>query len=528
MPDIFVDVDTDVILPVNILPLLDDTDFKSIETAVVYNSAGLAVTWNFVTAAGVVTGNAITPTTGGVFDWSEPIADKGMYAIEMPASGAAAGSNNDREGVGWFTGVATGVLPWRGPTIGFRRAALNDLFMDGGTASTNLEDFFDGTGYAGGTAKLTVNTVQVNGTSQTAGDIPALVTTVDTVVDAILVDTGTTLETDLDAIIAAVITNAAGVDIAADIIAVKADTAAILTDTGTTLEADLDAIIAAVITNAAGVDIAADIIAVKADTAAILTDTGTTLDAALAVVDANVDAILVDTAVIGAAGAGLTDLGGMSTTMKAQVETEANDALVANNLDHIALTAVAIPAIPAGTYIDQMMDDGTAVYDRTTDSLQAIRDRGDAAWDTADVSALALQTSVDDLEGRLSATRAGYLDNLSAGAVALEATAQSILTDTAVIGAAGAGLTAVPWNATWDAEVQSEVDDALDTTVADSVPADGTRPTFEQALYMIWQFLAERSVSGTTVTVKKADGSTGLMTFTLDDATTPTSITRAT
>src|SRR3990167_6219454 len=226
MPDIFVDVDTDVILPVNILPLLDDTDFKSIETAVVYNSAGLAVTWNFVTAAGVVTGNAITPTTGGVFDWSEPLADVGTYAIELQASGSAAGSNNDREGVGWFTGVATGVLPWRGPTIGFRRAALNDLFMDGGTASTNLEDFFDGTGYAGGTAKLTVNTVQINGTSQTACDVTA-----DTA--AILVDTSTTLETDLDAIIAAVITNAAGVDIAADIIAVKADTAAVLADTGT-------------------------------------------------------------------------------------------------------------------------------------------------------------------------------------------------------------------------------------------------------------------------------------------------------
>src|SRR3990170_958186 len=165
------------------------------------------------------------------------------------------------------------------------------------------------------------NATHVNSTSQTAGDLAALVTTVDGIVDDILVDTGTTLEADLDAIIAAVITNAAGTDIAADIIAVKADTAAILTDTGTTLEADLDAIIAAVITNAAGVDIAADIIAikadtaailadtnelqtddyptsiaaVKADTAAILTDTGTTLDAALAVVDANVDAILVDT-----------------------------------------------------------------------------------------------------------------------------------------------------------------------------------------------------------------------------------------
>ncbi|MEZ4591818.1 MAG: hypothetical protein R3D55_11860 [Chloroflexota bacterium] len=37
----------------------------------------------------------------------------------------------------------------------------------------------------------------------------------------------------------------------------------------------------------------------------------------------------------------------------------------------------------------------------------------------------------------------------------------AILADTAVIGAAGAGLTAVPWNAAWDAEVQSEVADAL-------------------------------------------------------------------
>src|SRR5690606_34049177 len=37
----------------------------------------------------------------------------------------------------------------------------------------------------------------------------------------------------------------------------------------------------------------------------------------------------------------------------------------------------------------------------------------------------------------------------------------AILVDTAEIGAAGAGLTAVPWNAAWDAEVQSEVADGL-------------------------------------------------------------------
>ena len=36
-----------------------------------------------------------------------------------------------------------------------------------------------------------------------------------------------------------------------------------------------------------------------------------------------------------------------------------------------------------------------------------------------------------------------------------------ILVDTAEIGTSGAGLTAVPWNASWDAEVQSEVNDGL-------------------------------------------------------------------
>ena len=125
---------------------------------------------------------------------------------------------------------------------------------------------------------------------------------------------------------AAVITNAAGADVAADIIAVKAETAtivndtdviddgtsglvkiaqdvaAILTDTGTTLDGKLDtidnfldteiaAIVAAVITNAAGADVAADIIAVKAETASILTDTGTTLQGELDGIQADTEDI---------------------------------------------------------------------------------------------------------------------------------------------------------------------------------------------------------------------------------------------
>src|SRR3990167_586838 len=130
MPDLWLDVNVLVVVPVNILPLLDDTDFKTIETAIVYNSAGLTITWNFVTSAGGVTATSVTPTTaGGTHNWSEPIADRGMYGIEIPASGGTS-INNNAVGYGWFTGVATGVLPWRGPTVGFRAAGINDKLCD--------------------------------------------------------------------------------------------------------------------------------------------------------------------------------------------------------------------------------------------------------------------------------------------------------------------------------------------------------------------------------------------------------------
>ena len=64
--------------------------------------------------------------------------------------------------------------------------------------------------------------------------------------------------------------------------------------------------------------------------------------------------------------------------------------------------------------------------------------------------------------------------------------------------------------------------------IADAAAADGSMPTIQQALYMILQFLTERSVTGTTMTVNKPDGTTSLMTFTLNNAVSPTAITRAT
>jgi hypothetical protein len=69
---------------------------------------------------------------------------------------------------------------------------------------------------------------------------------------------------------------------------------------------------------------------------------------------------------------------------------------------------------------------------------------------------------------------------------------------------------------------------AFTTIIPDSTAADGSRPTVNQALLMITRFLFEKSLSGTTMTVKKEDGTTATMTFTLDSATNPTSISRTT
>lgn len=141
MADIWFDVDTAISeAPINICPLIDDTDFKSIEASVTYNATGLALLWNFMTTAGAFTQTAVTPTnTGGNYDWVAQ--GNGMYTIEIPASGGAS-INNDTEGFGWFTGVATGVLPWRGPVIGFRAAALNNALIDGGDLlDVNVEEW---------------------------------------------------------------------------------------------------------------------------------------------------------------------------------------------------------------------------------------------------------------------------------------------------------------------------------------------------------------------------------------------------
>lgn len=133
MPDIWMDVDTALTgVPVNLVPLVDDTDFKTIEEGIAYNAAGMDLIWNFITTGGTMTGINVTPTTSGDYDWAHQ--DGGMYKIEIPASGGIS-ANNDTEGFGWFTGKCDGVLAWRGPMIGFRSADHNNAFTDGTLAA---------------------------------------------------------------------------------------------------------------------------------------------------------------------------------------------------------------------------------------------------------------------------------------------------------------------------------------------------------------------------------------------------------
>jgi hypothetical protein len=171
--------------------------------------------------------------------------------------------------------------------------------------------------------------------------------------------------------------------------------------------------------------------------------------------------------------------------------------------------------------------DGAVSWNAT--ALASINTQCDTAIsDAALATATALATAQSDLDiltgsdgVTLATTQPNYAPNTTVPDAA--GTAATLL------GANGANLTDLGGMSTaMLAEVQAECVDALQETVPDSIPADGTRPNMQQAAYMILQSLTEFAISGTTITVKKPDGSTTLFTNTLNDGTNPTSSTRAT
>lgn len=63
-------------------------------------------------------------------------------------------------------------------------------------------------------------------------------------------------------------------------------------------------------------------------------------------------------------------------------------------------------------------------------------------------------------------------------------------------GATGTGLTAMPWNAAWDAEVESEVNDALDTAISElGVQAPVASPTIRSGIMLLYMALRNKRLT---------------------------------
>jgi len=87
-----------------------------------------------------------------------------------------------------------------------------------------------------------------------------------------------------------------------------------------------------------------------------------------------------------AKGTGITGFNDLSAT---QVNTEVDTALSDIKLDKLLNASTTLSSdVALGSVVGQLLDNGTSwSFDRSTDSLEAIRDRGDAAWTTGTLSA---------------------------------------------------------------------------------------------------------------------------------------------
>jgi hypothetical protein len=113
-----------------------------------------------------------------------------------------------------------------------------------------------------------------------------------------------------------------------------------------------------------------------------------------------------------------------TTAAKALLQTEADDALVAQRLDELLnadsdIDGAAPPAV--GSVLHELLTKttGSFTFDQTTDSLEAIRDRGDAAWGAGAVpSAASIADAVWDelIADHLTAGTTGLKLNSAASA----------------------------------------------------------------------------------------------------------------
>jgi hypothetical protein len=123
------------------------------------------------------------------------------------------------------------------------------------------------------------------------------------------------------------------------------------------------------------------------------------------------------------------------------------------------------------------LDTQLSTIDTVVDSIQVDTDSIETKIDTIDSVVDSIQVDTNSIETKID-TVDSVLDALVAD-----------------VGANGSGLTAIPWNSSWDAEVQSEVDDAL---VAYDVAKETEVPTASAIADAVWdEALSGHSTPGT-------------------------------
>lgn len=230
-------------------------------------------------------------------------------------------------------------------------------------------------------------------------------------------------------------------------------------------------------------------------------------------------------------------VGSLGAQAKQDVNAEVDAALQDIGLDHLLAASVTAGDVATNSVVAKLASKSDPAawssYDNATDSLEALRDRGDSAWITATgfsthsaadvwavadrkitgLTAAALADFFDTDSGTTYAAAVSgsvvkeIADNAGGSTLTAEAVADAVwdelstghtdagkagaqlwtkindvLADTAEIGAAGAGLTAVPWNAAWDAEVQSECADAIAAAGLSTLTADEVWSATERTL----------------------------------------------
>lgn len=170
-------------------------------------------------------------------------------------------------------------------------------------------------------------------------------------------------------------------------------------------------------------------------------------------------------------------------------------AIATGAIDADAVAADAVTEIQSGLATAANL----ATVDTVVDAIKAVTD---LLPDAGALTSLATQASVntidDFLDTEIAAIKA-KTDNLPASPAA-----------TGDIPSAATIATAV-----------------LTTQMTESYSADGVAPTLAQSQFLTLQRLYDFAISGTTISVKKLDGTTQAAAITIDDATTPTSSSRS-